>query len=248
MPERTWKLGGAVRLNIRCASCRFVTCEGNAVPRRMTAFAMAWIVVTGVSAAQLTQASQLSPEDATAGKSPERTTILGADFEIIVGLSVLQASTGLPQEELLAAIGRWVSSNFDLPPVLERPNLALVPAERMVAMRKRAVMPGHPTEAGAELHASANQPDILALYDDRSSIIYLLEDWSGATPAELSMLVHEMVHHIQNQAGLSFECPEAREKQAFAAQELWLAQFGTNLTAEFGIDTLTLFVRTSCFY
>ena len=241
--------GGALRLNSRCASCGFgLSRRGTAVPLRLTAFSMACVAVVAVSTAELTQAAQLLFEQSTAETVPKRITMPGTDFEVVVGQSVLEANTGLPQRALVAAIGHWVSSNFDLPLVPEQPNLALVPVERMLAMRKRAAMPGHPTETSWELHASARQPDIVALYDDRSSTIYLPEDWSGATPAELSMLVHELVHHIQNQAGLSFECPEAREKQAFAAQELWLAQFGTNLTAEFGIDTFTLFVRTSCFY
>ena len=29
------------------------------------------------------------------------------------------------------------------------------------------------------------------------------------------MLMHKMVHHIQNMAGLKFACPEEREKMAF---------------------------------
>src|SRR6185503_9446763 len=66
--------------------------------------------------------------------------------------------------------------------------------------------------------------------------------WSGTTAAELSMLVHEMVHHMQNGAGLKYECPEAREELAFTAQERWLSLFGTDLDAEFGIDPFTLLV------
>jgi hypothetical protein len=57
-----------------------------------------------------------------------------------------------------------------------------------------------------------------------------------------------MVHHLQNVAGLKFACHEAREKQAFAAQQQWLALFGKDLATEFGIDPFTLLVRTNCLF
>ena len=38
-------------------------------------------------------------------------------------------------------------------------------------------------------------------------IIYLPEDWNGIRPAEASVLVHEMVHHLQNVGGLKYPSP-----------------------------------------
>ena len=55
-----------------------------------------------------------------------------------------------------------------------------------------------------------------------------------------------MVHHLQHEAGSKHACPEERERDAFAAQERWLAEFGTNLATEFEIDPFTLLVRTNC--
>jgi len=94
---------------------------------------------------------------------------------------------------------------------------------------------------------AAGESGTIALYDDEARTIYLPTGWTGATPAEFSILVHEMVHHLQNSAGAGFECPEAREKMAYESQARWLAMFGSDLAAGFGIDPLTLLVRTSCF-
>jgi hypothetical protein len=88
--------------------------------------------------------------------------------------------------------------------------------------------------------------DIVAVYDDAKRTIYLPEGWSGVTPAEQSLLVHEMVHHLQNLGNLKYECPEAREKLAFVAQEQWLELFDHTLASEFELDPFTLLVRTSC--
>jgi hypothetical protein len=83
-------------------------------------------------------------------------------------------------------------------------------------------------------------------YDDELRTIYLPSDWRGHTAAELSIVVHEMVHHIQNTGHLKYECGEAREKLAFKAQEQWLGLFGQDLETQFGLDSLTLLVRTNC--
>jgi hypothetical protein len=55
-----------------------------------------------------------------------------------------------------------------------------------------------------------------------------------------------MVHHIQNVNGQKFECPAAREKAAYLAQDLWLKQFDRSLENDFQIDKLTLLVQTTC--
>jgi hypothetical protein len=72
---------------------------------------------------------------------------------------------------------------------------------------------------------------------NESKTIFLLNGWEGKTPAELSILAHEMVHHLQNVGQLKFECPEEREELAYKAQESWLHLFGHDL--EHDSDGLT---------
>jgi hypothetical protein len=136
---------------------------------------------------------------------------------------------------LLETIAAWLAAEFGLPPLHEAPAVKFVPARAMMAVRLRD-MP--PTSQGAGL---------VAIYDDAKRTIHLPQGWTGRSPAELSVLVHEMVHHLQNAPGVRFECAEAREKMAYEAQARWLAAFGSGLDVEFGIDPLTLLVRTSCF-
>ena len=88
--------------------------------------------------------------------------------------------------------------------------------------------------------------DVVGVYDDQSKTIYLSDKWKGRTPAELSILVHEMVHHLQNEAGLHYECTAAREKLAYEAQNKWLGLFGHDLESEFEINGLAVLVSTSC--
>ncbi|WP_347404092.1 DUF6647 family protein [Mesorhizobium sp. WSM4976] len=62
------------------------------------------------------------------------------------------------------------------------------------------------------------------------------------------MLVHEMVHYLQNAGGLKFACPAEREQMAYNAQERWLQLFGRSLEAGFVLDPFTVLVRTNCPY
>ena len=56
-----------------------------------------------------------------------------------------------------------------------------------------------------------------------------------------------MVYHLQNLAGLKYECPQARARLAYDAQARWLSQTGRTLESEFGIDTGTLLLSTDCY-
>lgn len=120
-------------------------------------------------------------------------------------------------EAALTTIAAWLAFNLNLPPVYDHPSVELV------ALAK-----------------------VEAFYDDKTRTIFLPQGWTGRSPAELSLLVHEMVHHVQNVAGLTYACPEEREKIAYAAQRQWLALFGRDLMRDFKIDPMTLLVRTNC--
>jgi hypothetical protein len=136
---------------------------------------------------------------------------------------------------LLALMMTWLSANFDLPKIPDPPDVKLVTRQEMVSARYHGMIQ----------HAGAGAT-LVAVYDDRSKTVMLADDWTPDTPAELSVLVHELVHHVQNTAKLTYFCPEAREAVAYAAQEKWLSLFGQSLETAFGIDPLTLKVRTSC--
>ena len=142
-------------------------------------------------------------------------------------------------EGLMNSILNWLSANFDLPVVLDMPRIEFIQPASMAHVRFRG-------SAGNQAMPLDIGRDIVAVYDDLKRTIYLPEGWTGVTPAEQSLLVHEMVHHMQNVGNLKYECPDAREKLAFAAQEQWLELFDQTLAGEFGLDPFTLLVRTSC--
>jgi hypothetical protein len=134
---------------------------------------------------------------------------------------------------LLDMIQLWLTTNFDLPPAETPPALASVPLVELVHMRY-----------GPE--ATVSPGEVVAIYDDVQHTIYLSAGWTGRTPAELSVLVHEMVHHLQSAADMRFACPGEREAMAYRAQDAWLGLFGTSLEGAFGITAATILVATAC--
>ena len=111
-----------------------------------------------------------------------------------------------PSRALLDMIASWLRANFDLPAQGEPPHIALLPPAKLVALRySRFTVQGERSLDGARPNASSSDtPGIYALYDDKRRTIYLREDWQGHSFTEVSVLVHEMVHHLQNLADMKF--------------------------------------------
>jgi hypothetical protein len=154
-------------------------------------------------------------------------------------------------QTLLTAIVTWLSINFGLPATYDHPRVELVPPAKMAAVLFHGQAPGQAPGSGVTVGQAARRSGgagVEALYDSVSRTIYLNEGWTGTTPAEVSVLVHEMVHHLQNVAGLKYECPQAREELAYIAQDRWLARTGRNIMKEFKLNPMTLLVRTKCMY
>jgi len=152
---------------------------------------------------------------------------------------------GQPAPALLRAIVTWLASEFQLNGQTTSPTIRFESSARITNFRHTGLLSD---DARVTALVPTGQREVVAAYDPLSRTILLPERWSGATPTELSMLVHEMVHHLQNVASAKFECPQASEELAYAAQERWLKLFGRNLESDFGIDGLTLLVSTKCMY
>jgi hypothetical protein len=153
-----------------------------------------------------------------------------------------------PSRALMKEIIGWLSSNFDLPAIYDYPRIEFASAARLTFIRYKELAAENARETSIEHPVAAveQSQDIVALYEDSAKTIFLADDWSGASAAGVSVLVHEMVHHLQNLGRLVYACPPAREKLAYQAQELWLNRFGLDLENSFGVDRLTILVRSAC--
>ncbi len=66
----------------------------------------------------------------------------------------------------------------------------------------------------------------LALYAKGEKVLYLSHEIDLSTLLGRSILVHELVHHLQRENDVHFECAEAAEAQAYQLQGQWLHEHG----------------------
>jgi hypothetical protein len=151
-----------------------------------------------------------------------------------------------PSNDLLREILAWLPANFDLPTGIAAPAIKFLTRERLAAIRYDRSSAGHDRDL-SPARSVGKERDVVALYDDSSETVFLPIGWTGATPAEHSVLVHEIVHHLQKVARLKFDCPMAREKLAYLAQDRWLQRYGSGIEQEFEIDKFTLLISSACF-
>ncbi|WP_299738840.1 DUF6647 family protein [uncultured Roseobacter sp.] len=148
-------------------------------------------------------------------------------------------------DTFLTVVVTWLAINFGLPVNFEHPEVKLIGQNEMIELRIAAL----DDEDAVKFRRTVEQGhSIIAFYDDPTRTIYLPEGWSAESPADVSVLVHEMVHHLQNVAEIPQDCPEGRELPAYHAQERWLQQVGTTLEQEFELDAMTLHFLTKCWH
>jgi len=154
-------------------------------------------------------------------------------------------------QELIAVIATWISLNYGLPPYEAPPAVAFASAAEMAELRADRVSQHAPDPApidGKRIVEDGSQHEVHALYDSVTETIYLPKAWSASSPADVSILVHEMVHHMQHETDTFFSCPQEREKLAYRAQARWLGHTDDTLEGAFGLDPLTILVRSNCMF
>ncbi len=175
---------------------------------------------------------------------PQRLVIPHTDYAVTVGAAAPAQRGAPPPPALLQAIVTWLSVSFGLPGIDSIPAVRLERAERITTFHFTGVLSDDPRDMAL---VPKGRREVVAAYDPLAQAIYLPERWTGASADELSILVHEMVHHVQLRARMRYECEQASERLAYDAQEKWLQLFGRSLDAAFQIDPFTLLVSTQCF-
>lgn len=139
-----------------------------------------------------------------------------------------------PPPDLVADLSRQVAAALDLPAPPSPPAIRIVPRSHLPLIA--AALSGQPVQGR----------DFLALYLPVSGAILLSEGWDPANPRDLSVLLHELVHHADAATGGLDPCAGTREARAYGIQSDWLEARGDSLQAAFGIDAFTLLLLTSC--
>lgn len=82
---------------------------------------------------------------------------------------------------------------------------------------------------------------IRGLYNADAQTIYLVRPWDHRNPHDVSVLLHELVHHRQAKDGYWY-CPGAQELDAYRLQDNWLSQMGL----EADVNWIAVILEAGC--
>lgn len=143
-------------------------------------------------------------------------------------------------DQLLLALMVWTSAQTGLPVPDELPEIAIedrCEIERLFY-------------GNAQLDCGESAVSVQAIYDTRHSRMVLPESWTAESIYDVSMLVHELVHHLQASAGVTpatVACTGREiEKPAYDAQIAWLEAAGLDAYETMGINGLAYHLLTMC--
>ena len=136
----------------------------------------------------------------------------GLLFAVMLGLANPTMATDRDSDhavspELVANLNQWLDAETEYETRMDRPRIELTSQEQ-----------------AEELHGVADRSSgrTRGLYDDTTRTIYLTSPWSADDPYDVSILLHEMVHH--RQAAQHWYCPQAQEWRAYQIQAQWLEE------------------------
>lgn len=112
---------------------------------------------------------------------------------------------------LVAHLENWLDTHADLPRRATQPNIRLATTAQVARL--------------APVRAASDSTQTRALYDPESQTIWLVRPWDARNPYDVSVLLHELIHHRQADYG-HWYCPGAQELPAYRLQQTWLNAMG----------------------
>ena len=148
--------------------------------------------------------------------------------------------------ELVMSLMLWISTTTGWP-ISEPPTITYIESGQEMFMMSQ------------ECDTKPNQPicetydgeatNILALYNHQTKTIFLNKDFWWASTRDQSILLHELVHHMQYSTDYEFydkQCKGDIEKEAYDLQEVWLKKRGRTLFGTIELGPLLRHVLTQC--
>ena len=111
-------------------------------------------------------------------------------------------------KEILTALMIWLGASTPFNTNHDIPNILFVTQVQMEEMFYKG---------------TDTMPNTLhGLYDKESDTIILPDKWDRRKPWDMGILLHEMIHYLQDQNKMKFNCVANMEKDAWPIQQLYL--------------------------
>ena len=153
-------------------------------------------------------------------------------------------------DKLVATLLAWIVAQTGLA-APNPPRIVFVPKYQLSELY-RGVSNGErePQAIFSNIKGARNPNDpagVQAFYVRDDATIYLQTDWRPVGLRNQSILLHELVHHVQRFNRVNPSCPGSLEKRAYDLQAEWLRERSVRNPSELiGSDQLTVAILTAC--
>ena len=134
-------------------------------------------------------------------------------------------------KEILTALMIWLGANTPFNTNHDIPNIMFLSQTQMEEMFYKGT-----DKIPNTLHG---------LYDKESDTIILLENWDRRKPWDMGVLIHEMVHYLQDMNDHDFSCTAEMERDAWPIQQQYLKEEHNHI---WDYDRLWYAVISTCNY
>tara|TARA_Y100000748_G_scaffold285046_1_gene267295 strand:+ start:370 stop:792 length:423 start_codon:yes stop_codon:yes gene_type:complete len=133
-------------------------------------------------------------------------------------------------KEILTALMIWLGANTPFDTNHDIPNVLFLTQSQMEELYYVEDQEKFPNQ----LHG---------LYNRENNTIVLPDTWDRRKPWDLGVLIHEMVHYLQDVNQLEFECTAQMEKEAWPIQKQYLKE---QHNYDWDYDQLWFLVVSNC--
>lgn len=133
-------------------------------------------------------------------------------------------------KEIITALLIWLGANSDFNVNMDIPVVMFLPQDQMEL------------QYFGESHTD-DHSELYAFYDTQKNIIVLPDTWDRRDPWDLSVLLHEMIHYVQDQNETEFNCTAEMEKDSWPLQQKYLLEIHD---FEWDYDKLWYLMVSSC--
>ena len=112
-------------------------------------------------------------------------------------------------KEILVALLLWIGSNSDYNTDVPFPTILFMEQEKMEQMFYQGI------KKHGELHG---------FYHTEKNFIVLPDTWDRRKPWDLSVLLHELIHYVQDTNNIEFKCNMEMERLSWPLQQKYLIE------------------------
>jgi hypothetical protein len=113
-------------------------------------------------------------------------------------------------KEIIMALLIWIGANTDYNTDIPDPVVLFLTQDKM-----EKVYYGGETHSGTTLHG---------FYDTKLNLIVMPDTWDRNDPWNISILLHELIHYVQDMNEIEYRCMAEMEKDAWPLQKKYLKE------------------------